>query len=136
MRYLMLLFFVGAMCDNAMAFHEKLINPDPEQRLEHVVGSSKCQPLGYSSYNTVKILCGEDLIAIIDETDKENLCLIGVVHHHENETIHAWINTAFPEIGECQDLFHEVFSVREMDELLHQGAGLKKSRVRSDKLFI
>ncbi len=118
-----LLVFIGIALihSSAFSFHEHPANPDPEQRAAHAVNSD-CRVLQHSEYHTAKVICGDNLIAIIDERDTSHLRVVGIVHHHDDGTVHAWIDAVFAETGQCKGKYREVLTVEEMDTLLHLGA--------------
>ncbi|HIA14760.1 MAG TPA: hypothetical protein EYN74_07750 [Nitrospirales bacterium] len=131
-KHLIALFaFVGLamICSSAEPFHQHPANPDRQARAEHAVNKD-CRVLQRSNYHTAKVICRDDLIAIVDEGDTSMLRIVGVVHHHSDGTIHAWIDTLFEDIGICTGTYEEVATIKEMDTLLHQGA----AKIRALKL--
>ena len=122
--------FVGIamIYSSAEPFHQNPANPDPQERAAHAVNKD-CRVLQHSDYHTAKVLCRDDLVAIIDERDTSTLRLVGVVHHHSDGTIHAWIDTVFADTGLCKGTYDAVSTVEEMDILLHRGA----ARIRALK---
>ncbi len=126
---IMLLAFVGTVMifGSAESFHKTPANPDPEQRPAHAVNED-CRVVQHSEYHTAKVLCRDDLIAIIDERDSSELQIVGVVHHHADGTVHAWIDSVFADTGVCKGTYEAVSTVEEMDTLLHQGATKIKAK--------
>ena len=118
-----LLAFVGTVMifGSAESFHQKAENPDPQKRAAHAVNKD-CRILQHSDYHTAKVICRDNLVAIIDERDTSKLRLVGVVHHHSDGTIHAWIDSVFADTGLCRGTYEMVSTVEEMDLLLHRGA--------------
>lgn len=130
LNLIMLLAFVGTVMifGSAESFHQTPANPDPQKRAAHAVNED-CRVLQHSDYHTAKVLCRGDLVAIIDERDTSMLRIVGVVHHHADGTIHAWIDTLFADAGICTGTYDEVSTVEEMDTLLYRGA----TRIRALK---
>lgn len=110
---------------SALTYHNAPVNIDPAQDPAHVV-NHECVVIEHSEFGSAKVLCRDDLVAMIDERDPDQLCIIGIVHFHDRGTIHAFISKTWEREARCNERgeYLAIPGVLLMDQMLKNGGKL------------